>query len=223
MQEEKNSTSAMFLTLTYDSKSIPLTRNGFMTLDKRGAQLFMKRLRKAHPKDSNIKYYLVGEYGGKTKRPHFHVILFNADIKLVTQAWPLGQIHFGNVCGASVGYTLKYMCKEGSRIPMHKNDDRCPEFGLMSKGLGLSYITPEMVRWHHADKHNRMYCNIPGGKKITMPRYFKEKIYNESERKAIGISTRIRQIEKDEKIAAEYHGDYERDRAQAVKAAFAAF
>lgn len=134
LQEEKVSTSAHFITLTYDTATVPITRNGYMSLKKRDVQLFLKRLRKAHSgsASSGIKYYGVGEYGGKTKRPHYHIILFNIDVELVQTAWKWGQIHYGNVCGASVGYTLKYMCKE-KQIPMHCNDDRIPEFALMSK------------------------------------------------------------------------------------------
>ena len=27
-----------------------------------------------------LKYYAVGEYGGQTKRPHYHIVIFNADL-----------------------------------------------------------------------------------------------------------------------------------------------
>lgn len=220
LQEEKVSTSAYFLTLTYDTTKVPITRNGFMTLDKRDCQLFFKRLRKLHPANSNIKYYLAGEYGGKTKRPHYHIILFNADIKLIDPAWQMGQIHYGLVEGASVGYTLKYISKP-SRIPMHMNDDRVKEFSLMSKGLGAAYVLNEkFLSWHHADLDNRMYCNIEGGKKIAMPRYYKEKIYTEIERKRIGFFARIDQIARQQKAEIEGGETYWHDRDQAILAAF---
>lgn len=137
MQEDKNSLSANFITLTYDTKHVPISRNGFMSLDKRDLQLFFKRLRKNQNTKGNIyntpiKYYAVGEYGGTTNRPHYHLILFNASIELIQESWQKGQVHYGTVSGASIGYTLKYMSKP-SRIPMHKNDDRIPEFSLMSK------------------------------------------------------------------------------------------
>lgn len=133
MNEEKKSSSAFFLTLTYDTKHVDITKNGFMTLNKKHMQDFMKRLRKRN--QEKLKYFLVGEYGGKTKRPHYHLILFNAVLDTVQPAWELGSVHYGLVTGASVGYTLKYMMKP-SKIPMHKNDDRLKEFSLMSKGLG---------------------------------------------------------------------------------------
>lgn len=150
MQEDRVSDSSLFITLTYDTDSVPFTKNGFMDLRKRDLQLFFKRLRKltadqsrkinhqrlANRKngllyDKPIKYYAVGEYGGKTKRPHYHIILFNANVELIQKAWPQGQIHYGNVTGASVGYTMKYISKKWH--PMHCNDDRTPQFALMSK------------------------------------------------------------------------------------------
>lgn len=139
MQQQKKAVSSYFITLTYDTAHVPITKSGFMGLDKRDVQLFIKRLRKAHGvplPDTAIKYYAVGEYGGKTKRPHYHIILFNAKLELIQPAWDKGQVHYGQVAGASVGYTLKYMSKP-SKIPMFKGDDRLKEFSLMSKGLGL--------------------------------------------------------------------------------------
>lgn len=131
MQQEKVSSNAHFITLTYDTTHVPLTENGFMSLRKRDVQLFFKRLRKAQG-DNRIKYYLCGEYGGKTYRPHYHILLYNVQLELIQPAWSLGQVHYGTVTGASIGYTLKYMTKE-KRIPLHQNDDRVPEFSLMSK------------------------------------------------------------------------------------------
>lgn len=148
MQEEKNSISAHFITLTYDTNHVHITPNGFMGLKKRDLQLFFKRLRKAHAKDlafggKRIKYYACGEYGGRTLRPHYHVILFNAKCELIQGAWQLGSVHYGKVSGASVGYTLKYISKP-SKIPMHRNDDRLKEFALMSKGLAAAISRIEL-------------------------------------------------------------------------------
>lgn len=168
MQEEKQSLNAHFITLTYDTKHVPITRNGFMSLSKRDLQLFLKRLRKVSPRGIKIKYYAAGEYGGNTKRPHYHIILFNADLEKIQPSWQLGHVHYGTVSSASVGYTLKYISKP-RKIPLHANDDRVPEFALMSKGLGENYMTPEMVKWHLDDASNRMYVNTVDGKKSQCP------------------------------------------------------
>ena len=61
-----------FLTLTYDDVCLPR----FGQLVKRDLQLFFKRLRKAGYK---FRYVAAGEYGDKSRRPHFHVALFGED------------------------------------------------------------------------------------------------------------------------------------------------
>lgn len=193
MEEYRVSISAYFITLTYDTAHIPISKNGFRTLRKSDVQKFFKRLRKAHESlDGDrppIRYYAVGEYGTRTYRPHYHIILFNANVELIQNAWGLGQVNYGNEEGvsmASCGYTLKYINKK-SKIPLHRNDDREKEFPLMSKHLGENYLTPQMIRWHKKQLENGMYCTLKdgSGKKIAMPRYYKDKIYNEHEKKAI--------------------------------------
>lgn len=218
MQEDKVSDTSYFLTLTYDCENVPLTKNGFMDISKRDLQLFFKRLRKQH--DSNgmqrkpLKYYAVGEYGGRFKRPHYHVLLFNGELEILIgkrladqvkmgtieldgkrafmcDAWsprekPIGHITIGQVSEASVGYTMKYMSKP-SVIPLHRNDDRTPEFSLMSKGLGESYLTKAMVKWYNADLENRQYCMIEGNKKISLPRYYKNRLMSEDERLTLAM------------------------------------
>lgn len=140
MEQEKVSVTSHFITLTYDTKTVPITPNGFMSLATRDLELFWKKLRKRTGADVQpLRYYAVGEYGGRTKRPHYHALLFNGQLSDVELAWsrdgrPLGSIHAGQVTGASVGYCLKYMHKRKWR-PMHKNDDRVPQFARMSKDL----------------------------------------------------------------------------------------
>lgn len=204
MQEYDHAETAEWVTLTYDTKHVPLTDRGFASLRKSDVQLFFKRLRKAeNASGSNlppIKYYTAGEYGGKGMRPHYHAIIFNCTVGLVSPAWKMGHVHYGTVTRASVGYTLKYMSKP-RQIPKHRNDDRIPEFSLMSKRLGAKYMTDEMIKWHHADLENRMYINIEDGKKIAMPRYFKQKIYTDEQREQAGHATLQRMRKQQEQNA----------------------
>lgn len=209
-QEESQSISAHFITLTYATHSIPFSRNGKLDLRKRDLQLFFKRLRKAHKRAARIqnnsggkrnsrnkvqkfdyskpiKYYAVGEYGGKYRRPHYHIILFNANIELIQPAWTnpetgkhIGNIFYGSVTSESVGYTLKYMSKNKNTY-MSKNDDRQKEFALMSKGLGINYVNPRSIKYHHA-KIDRTFVTLHGGVKVAMPRYYRDKIFNEKQK-----------------------------------------
>lgn len=229
MQEEKKSKSAYFITLTYDTKHVPISKNGFMELRKKDMQDYLKRLRKSQWNKGNckhIKYYLCGEYGTQFKRPHYHAIMFNLDLRsligekyytqvklgniqldgkqtFINPEWKFGHITIGQVSEASVGYTLMYMHKPWR--PMHRNDDRQPQFSLMSKGLGLNYLSDKMVQWHKNDIENRLYCNIEDGKKISMPRYYKEKLFKkmygtdelaELHRKRVGAIQLHQMIEK---------------------------
>lgn len=73
-----------FLTLTYNDWHLPLVDSvdpatgefiQLAALSKRDIQLWLKRLRKAYP-EFPIRYYIAGEYGAKTSRPHYHAIVF---------------------------------------------------------------------------------------------------------------------------------------------------
>lgn len=216
MQQEKISNSAHFITLTYDTEHVPITQAGYMSLEKEHLQKFFKKLRKRAETLADglpIKYYACGEYGTKKLRPHYHIILFNADVSHISTSWDKGEVYFGNVTGASIGYTLKYMNK-AKRIPMHAKDDRVPEFSLMSKGLGKNYLTPEMKKWHENDLLNRTYLTTSDHKKITMPRYYKDKLYSEADRETIaqhGAKTSYERYEEAIKKAGSFE-EYEKNR-----------
>lgn len=219
MEQEKISSSAHFLTLTYDTKHVPITfsqGNALFSLRRRDLQLFFKRLRKSQCGNgaSPIKYYAVGEYGGRTQRPHYHVISFNAELELINDAWNKGHIYYGNVTGASVGYCLKYMSKPKKYKKWVAASGRQPEFSLMSKGLGISYLNEVNANWHIGDLVNRMYVTVDGGKKIGMPRYYKEKLYLENERSAIKEAMEILRDKKmNEKLSRQTARDFRNEMA----------
>ena len=62
-----------FITLTYDQDHLPHDRS----LNKSHFQKFMKRLRKRF--GGGIRFYHCGEYGERTRRPHYHACIFNFD------------------------------------------------------------------------------------------------------------------------------------------------
>jgi len=122
------SSSACFVTLTYDDEHLPYTDDGNMTLDFKDTQKFFKRLRKRHFKNSKakIKYFLVGEYGSISNRPHYHAIIFSAySTDDILDSWNLGHVHIGSVSPASIYYTLKYCMKKSLQ---HNTDYR--KFGI---------------------------------------------------------------------------------------------
>jgi len=262
MQEDKHSDSSYFITLTYDTEHVPITDNGFLSLNFKHVQDFFKRVRKIHAKQYNIisslrdtqhdydkklyrqaaKYYTAGEYGTKGHRPHYHSLVFNLDLELMVsnndllllkhtdfdgtteiniKQWDHGHATIGRVSGASVGYTLKYMCKDKWKRK-HARDDRQPERSLMSKHLGIDYMTDEMIKWHKADLLNRMYINLEGQKKAAMPRYYKNKIYTNAERSEVGGYQKGKLEMDTVRAISDYFGNttYEHSKGQAIKASF---
>lgn len=199
MKEYERAESGSFVTLTYENP--PISPNGFMTLKKSDLQKFFKRLRKLH--DTKLKYYAVGEYGSIRKRPHYHIILFNAKPEFVQKAWGLGFVYIGSLTEASVGYTLKYMCKD-STIGKFRRDDREREKSFMSKNLGSNYLTEKMVKWHKDKPIERVYAVLSDGKKIALPRYYRNKIYNKEEAALIMNQAHIQQQKIDKQLWDEY-------------------
>lgn len=198
-EENKVSSSAYFITLTYDTKHVPITNKGFMTLFKKDYQDFMRRIR-GYQKGTKIKYYACGEYGSATMRPHYHAIIFNVqDVEYIRKAWTKGITDIGTVTDASIAYTCKYIDKPHV-IPVHRNDDRIKEFSLMSQGLGKSYIEDsDNVKWHKDDLR-RNYVVKKGGIKVAMPRYYRKKIFDDYELKIQRANAQNEQRKKDKQI-----------------------
>lgn len=137
------------------------------SLSKRDAQLAIKRLRKALTKinpSARIKYYLVGEYGDKNGRPHFHAAIFGEDFAgdryaaakspsgaqlyrspTLERVWDYGFSSIGDLTFESAAYIARYVMKKinGKKADEHyKRVDPTtgetywitPEFALMSRG-----------------------------------------------------------------------------------------
>lgn len=71
-----------FITLTYDDENLPndysLPSKEQKSKGQSHFQLFLKRLRKdIAPR--KIRYFMCGEYGGSSWRPHYHAIIFGYD------------------------------------------------------------------------------------------------------------------------------------------------
>ncbi|AXH73240.1 MAG: replication initiator protein [Microviridae sp.] len=192
-QEAKFSYSSYFITLTYDTEFIPICATGQFTLDKTDLQKYFKRLRKAHEKRYHsslapIKYFAVGEYGTKNGRPHYHALIFNAHIDDIENSWRK-KVTTSNKLD-------KYTAEQLHPLQSDILSNTCvnlyptpqPNFQLISQGIGISYLIQKNEKWHHDALTDRMYIPIEEGKKIAMPRYYKEKIYEKSQRKKIGVA-----------------------------------
>lgn len=160
-----------FVTLTYADPHLRF-KNGVSQLCKRDVQLWLKRVRKTGAK---VRYFAVGEYGSKTFRPHYHVLLFG-DVcdTVIRNSWELGHVHIGQVTEASIMYCLGYIVN-GKGWKMRTKRER--PFSLMSRkpGLGASYLSPAMIEWHRSGRKN--YAILDGAKR-HLPRYYKCKIFS---------------------------------------------
>ena len=220
-KHSEHSKSAHFVTLTYSDENIKYTKNRWPTLVKKDLQDFFKRLRKLTKQ--KISYYAVGEYGDLTDRPHYHIILFNANPKLVEDAWSIrnvtiGNVHFGDVSGSSINYVLSYINKKWNGRGFGELDDRQREFAVMSKGLGAGYLSERVVEWHtKGNIENKVYLPLKDGKKAAMPRYYKDKLYDKGQKFRIGVFMRADTEKQAEKLMEE-HGDlYDYRMAQIVQ------
>lgn len=122
-----------FVTLTYAPEHLP--KDG--SVSPRALQLFMKRLReKCSPE--KVRFYGVGEYGDRSGRPHYHLVLYGLrDPQLCGLAWPFGLVHVGSVTHQSAAYVVQYTCKGMTKHEDSRLEGRHPEFARMSRRPGI--------------------------------------------------------------------------------------
>lgn len=145
---------SMWVTLTYSDEFIP--SDGSLSIQH--YQQFLKRLRKSiYP--VKVRYYIVGEYGDTTGRPHYHAVLFGINSPTdVINAWsirgsPIGSVHFGDVSPQSIAYNCKHIVKAMHRSTDIRLQGRLPEFSRMSlrPGIGHDAMKP-ISQWLTSDK-----------------------------------------------------------------------
>lgn len=178
--ERKYADSVFFVTLTYSDEYVPIQNGtGVEILDKEDAQKFLKRLRYYHSlhSKSQIRYFLVGEYGGQFLRPHYHAIIFNANFEDIFKAWPLGFVECEPPNKGAIGYTVGY-------VSSMDNDSVArgvpKQFRLMSSkpALGYNYLKTHS-KWHVEGLRNYSKINGIGGR---LPRYYKKKMFNDDQK-----------------------------------------
>lgn len=135
--QARESVDNCMITLTYDSFRYADRRFNLekpvdtsIHVSKRHIQLFIKRLRKAFP-DRRIKYLCTAEYGSRTGRAHYHLLLFNVKFPdlvyykcsgrghkiyssaMLTKLWGYGicTVDSISVNGSTAAYCTKYLAK----------------------------------------------------------------------------------------------------------------
>lgn len=172
-----------FLTLTYNDENLPKHNS----LHYPDVQKFLKRLRKIYK--TKLSYYLCGEYGDHTARPHYHICLFGIDFKRdrcvgsselghkiysndrLETIWGKGHISFGELNFESAAYCARYVTKKvtGEKAAAHYGE-RIPEFARMS--------TRPAIGKHWLQKYSDDVFNhglrVRGGQQMSIPRYYKK-------------------------------------------------
>lgn len=186
--------SNLFVTLTYSPEGLGDSR----TLEYGHFQSFMRRLRDRFKGVSvcanghrSIRFFVSGEYGGLTERPHWHALLFNCWIpdmqkmynghyvsKKLEATWGMGNVDVvGEVNAAIAAYVAGYVLTklpqesyEESVLNMETGElsDRRPPLVQMSRDPGIG-------RWWYdryvADCFPRDEA-IQDGKAYKVPPYY---------------------------------------------------
>lgn len=194
LQEYKNCVNAYFLTLTYDENNLPRNSLGYPTFDKEDIQKFFKRLRKAC-EPTKIRYFLASEYGSKFGRPHYHAILFDLPQigdawRLVHKCWGKGRTSLSRVTLARLGYVANYMYGHYDGPSDEFIDETNNTFMLCSRhpAIGSGYLTPQMVKYHKDGYINHVFN---GKISISLPRYYRDKIFTDEEKRIYNIKTQL--------------------------------
>lgn len=174
-----------FVTLTYNNLFLP------DCLLKSDVQNFFKRLRVNLFNagfDVNIRYVACGEYGSKTKRPHYHLLIWNLPLmsnhqllQIIQRAWSLrgkslGFCYLGKVERGGVNYVLKYM-----RKPLNDEIENIfyPNFMLASRRPAIGKNYAMSLRDYYINNPQDMTFQITDiftgvSSKTSIPSYFKQ-------------------------------------------------
>ncbi len=162
MLESKLWPQNSFLTLTYRDTDLPA--DGVSNSEH---QAFMKKLRAEWylATQQKIRFYMCGEYGDKTFRPHYHYALFNFPscygpgptwygrkyvpcncqvCSFVTSIWGKGHVFIGKLEMESAQYIAQYVTKKMTK----KKDKRLKKYDHdpITGEITESYYNPEFSR-----------------------------------------------------------------------------
>lgn len=94
---------------------------------------------KEYEKDAKIRYYLCGEYGETTLRPHYHALFFfNSEFtsshigEIIRSCWQFGRTDFSFVASSNASYVAGYV-NSLSNLPQVLLHKRIRPFAIYSK------------------------------------------------------------------------------------------
>lgn len=175
-----------FVTLTYRDDALP---DG-ASLSIRDYRLWLKRLRKAvYPR--RFRFFIVGEYGDQTQRPHYHACLFGLgefDGGIIDSSWGNGATATFEFNELTAQYTAGYVVKKLTAKDDPRLRGRYPEFARMSlrPGIGAGAMAVLAAQLHHDSglNHIAVTGDVPthlklGQKTVPIGRYLRQKLREE--------------------------------------------
>ncbi len=194
-----------FVTLTYNDENLP--HGG--QLDPVHVQNWLKYLRKAlYPQ--KVRFYLVGEYGDETMRPHYHVALFGVgkeSEEAIKETWSHGFVQVGTLTCHSAQYIAGYVTKKMNKPGDCRLGIRYPEFARMSLRPGIGAHAMEDVARSLKTPGGKILLeengDVPGvlshgKKKLPLGRYLKRRLRHVLEFKELGTPEKALKVWTDE-------------------------
>lgn len=197
LKEHKN---GKFITLTFSDQSIKDLAKDFPELE--GYQLdnaiatlavrrFLERWRKEYK--TSLRHWLVTELGHNgTENIHLHGIVWtNKDITKVTKHWKYGWVWKGReekgkiinyVNERTINYITKYVNKTDQDHSLYQS------IVLTSAGIGRRYTQQgDHKRNAYNGENTREYYRTSSGHKLSLPIYYRNKIYTEEQREQLWL------------------------------------
>lgn len=201
LEDIRTNTNGKFITLTLSDKSYKeLYEYGGNYLEgydldnqiiTNATRLFLERWRKTHKK--SLRHWFVSELGHEgTENIHLHGIVWtNETYDKIESHWKYGYIWRGQwVNEQTVNYCIKYVHKIDADHPNYKS------IILTSPGIGANYTKNGNYKnnKYKGNDTNETY-KTRTGHKISLPIYWRNKIYTEHEREELWI----RKLDKEER------------------------
>lgn len=155
-------------------------------------QKFLKRLR-FHSKNKyneEIRFYAVSEYGPRTYRPHWHLLLFfNSDEltsviqQLVSESWSYGRTTCELSRGGSTSYVASYVNSNVCLPSLYLQHKEIRARALHSKGYGNNHVFPTQAQIYELGKMSDLLLNGKGiavngeAKQIFPSRSYKHTVF----------------------------------------------
>lgn len=224
VHEAKMHEKNCFITLTYDDEHVPWSHvTGEQTLVKKHHQDFLKRLRDYfYPQ--KIRFYLCGEYGETTHRPHYHAILFGFDFPdkqlykisplgykyymspILNKLWKHGHCMITDVTFDSCAYVARYIMKKvKGEIAKDYYYGVQPEYVCMSRRPGIA------AGWFEKYKgdvypYDEVVIRSNGKiRRLKPPRYY-DKLYDLEEPEKLAVIKERRAVKGKAKEEEIYNG-----------------